>query len=156
MAFTQFSNTRGLTNTSRASLSVILRLSHRKRRPGTSRQQNARQSLISSKIRSSYILNFSSESVFSMQVVRQCSTCARRTPFLNQSDISLLRADRKILCRGAACIDLRRYVMHSQQCWRFGLLKQVTCMCILIKLEHCKLKNTDDYHYLPVARRKSC
>lgn len=50
-----------------------------------------------------------------MQVVRQCSACASRTHLLNQSDISLLRADRSILSRGAACINFRRYVMHTGQ-----------------------------------------
>lgn len=54
-----------------------------------------------------------------MQVVRQCSACASRTHLLNQSDISLLRADRSILSRGAACINFRsgseRVLFRSSQ-----------------------------------------
>lgn len=102
----------------------------------------AEESLTCRKLSSSQHFFGVSEAVFNMQVVRQCSACASRTHLLNQSDISLLRADRNIIRRGAARISLRRYV--------------TTYISIFVQLKHCKLTNADSYYYLPAVRRESC
>lgn len=72
--------------------------------------------------------------IFNMQAVRQCSVCAGRAHLRNQMDISLLRTNKTVLRRGAACIRFRRYVMYTRQChiiyWYFFPL----CLIKLLKI----------------------